>query len=151
MYQACETKINQWWKQKKMVYFCIKLLNLTWFTHLCWWSHLSRFTRFWGTSLDHKFLVGGPKSIYTTGVLCLGALTGPRENPLPSPLPQNLTKLFILVCFCQPFGAGTLSFMSGGPYGPRGVLSDFGGGLRGSPWSIIGQTLFWPLPYIKVS
>ena len=61
-------------------------------------------------------------------VLCLGALTGPRENILPPLLPQKLTKLFILVFFCQPFGAGTLSFMFGGPYGPRGVLSDFGGG-----------------------
>ena len=31
--------------------------------------------------------------------------------------------------------------MSGGPYGPRGVLSDFeGGGGGGSPRCIIGQT-----------
>jgi len=32
--------------------------------------------------------------------------------------------------------------MSGGPYGPRGVLSDFGGGEGVSPNPIIGQTLF---------
>ena len=31
--------------------------------------------------------------------------------------------------------------MSGGPYGPRGVLSDFGGGEGGSPNRLIGQTL----------
>ena len=36
----------------------------------------------------------------------------------------------------------TVSFVSEGPYGPRGVLSDFeGGGGGGSPRCIIGQTL----------
>ena len=43
--------------------------------------------------------------------------------------PQNLTKLFILVFICQPFGRVPVSFISGGPYGPRGVLSDFEGGV----------------------
>ena len=39
---------NKALKVAEMVYLCTKLLNLTWFTHLCRLSHLSRFTRFWG-------------------------------------------------------------------------------------------------------
>ena len=66
-----------------------------------------------------------------------GGPYGPEGKPPPL-LPQNLTKLIILVFLCQLFGAGTLSFMPGGPYGPRGVLSDFGGGR--SPKCVIGQT-----------
>ena len=42
------------------------------------------------------------------------------NEPLP---PQNLTKLFILVFICQPFGYSFYnkigSFVSGGPYGPK--------------------------------
>ena len=49
----------------------------------------------------------------------------------------NLTKLFLLVFICQPFRRIPVSFISGGPYGPRGVLTDFEGG---SQKCIIGQT-----------
>ena len=58
-----------------------------------------------------------------------GGPYGPKEEP-PSPHPpQNLTKIFILVFICQPFGRVPFSFISGGPYGPGGVLSDFEGGV----------------------
>ena len=39
---------NKTLKVAEMVYLYTKLVNLTWFTHFCRWSHLSRFTRFWG-------------------------------------------------------------------------------------------------------
>ena len=35
------------------------------------------------------------------------------------------------------FGAGTLNFMSGDPYGPRGILSDFGGGEGEGPHGLL--------------
>ena len=44
-------------------------------------------------------------------------VSGEEPCVLPNRL-KNLTKLFILVFICQPFGAGTLSFVSGGPFGP---------------------------------
>ena len=49
-----------------------------------------------------------------TGSIVSGGPFGPKEEPcvLPNRL-KNLTKLFILVFICQPFGAGTLSFVSG--------------------------------------
>ena len=36
--------------------------------------------------------------------------------------------LWRLVFICQPFGRVPVSFISGGPYGPEGVLSGFEGG-----------------------
>ena len=58
-------------------------------------------------------------------VLCLGALSGPRENP-PLKIGQNS---LILDFNCQPLRRVPFCFMSVGPYGPGGVLSDFEGGV----------------------
>ena len=47
-YASCLWNRKKALKVAEMVYLCTKLVNLTWFTHFCRWSHLSQFTRFWG-------------------------------------------------------------------------------------------------------
>ena len=58
-----------------------------------------------------------------------GGPYGPKEEPPLPPTPLKILKIFILVFICQPFGRVPVSFISGGPYGPGGVLSDFEGGV----------------------
>ena len=65
---------------------------------------------------------------------------GPKGEPPPGIYNGIYTGIYL-----PTFREGThfiikiVSFVSGGPYGPEGVLSDFEGG--GAPRCIIGQTL----------
>ena len=58
-------------------------------------------------------------------VLCLGALTGPRESPPPPPPLEIAQNSLILDFNCQPLRRVPICFMSVGPYGPGGVLGNF--------------------------
>ena len=88
-------------------------------------------------------------------VLCLGALSGPRENPPPpSPPLKKWQNSLILDFNCQPLRRVPFCFMSVGPYGPGGVLSHFEGGGEGSPKCILGKTrYFWLnfMPFCPIS
>ena len=72
---------NKALKVAEMVYLCTKLLNLTWLRTYVDYLICRDLRAFGGTSLGHKFLVGGPKSIYTAWGSLKFQVT-PEKRPL---------------------------------------------------------------------